>query len=184
MSGLPSVTCPACQTEMGLEALLGADDARGVVEIMSSMPGSPQLRKAVLRYLGLFAPAKQKLRWDRAERLLAEVVGMMEAGRIERGGRAWPAPLDYWQQALDAIFAMRSLRRPLKGHGLLLEILSGLSDKAEAGQEAKAEAARQHQALARGQSKPVQVGRAAMPESVRKQLDKFTKGGSAHADQE
>lgn len=142
MSGLPKVICPACQTEMGLEALLGADDARGVVAQLAAMPGPPLLRKSVLRYVGLFAPAAQKLRWDRAERLLGEVVAMMDAGKIERGGRLWPAPQDYWQQAIDAIFAMPSLRRPLKNHNLLLEILSGMSAKAEASAEAKREAGR------------------------------------------
>lgn len=142
MSGLPRVICPACQTEMGLEALLGADDARGVVAQLAAMPGPPLLRKSVLRYVGLFAPDTQKLRWDRAERLLAEVAAMMDAARIERNGRVWPAPLDYWQQAFDAIFAMRTLRRPLKGHGLVLEIISGLSGKAEAAAETQREAAR------------------------------------------
>lgn len=132
MSGLPLVTCPACQTEMGLEALLGADDARGVVEILARLPGPPALRKALLRYVGLFAPAKQKLRWGRVEALLGEVLAMLEAGRIERNGRVWPAPLDYWQMALEAVLANTTLRRPLKSHGYLLEILAGLADKAEA----------------------------------------------------
>jgi hypothetical protein len=135
MSGLPTVTCPACQTEMGLEALLGTDDARGVVELMARMPGSPALRKGLLRYVGLFAPAKQRLRWGRAEALLTELQAMMDAGRIERNGRTWPAPLDYWQMALDAVLANTTLRRPLKSHGYLLEILAGLADKAEARQE-------------------------------------------------
>lgn len=142
MSGLPHVVCPACHTQMGLEAMLGTDDARGVVEALASMPGPPLLRKSVLRYVGLFAPASQKLRWDRAERLLREVAEMMAVARIERGGRVWPAPIDYWQQAFDAIFTMATLRRPLKSHGLLLEIIAGLAAKAEAGAETKREAAR------------------------------------------
>lgn len=130
-TGLPAITCPACQTEMGLEAILGADDARGVVEILARMPGSPSLRKGLLRYVGLFAPAKQRLRWGRVESLLAEVLAMIETGRIERNGRTWPAPLDYWQMAIDAVLANAHLRRPLKSHGYLLEILAGLADKAE-----------------------------------------------------
>lgn len=135
MSGLPLVTCPACQTEMGLEALLGTDDARGVVELLARLPGPPALRKSLLRYVGLFAPARQKLRWGRVEKLLAELADLVEAGRIERNGRVWPAPLDYWQQALDEIAANPNLRRPLKSHGYLLEILAGLADRADAAQE-------------------------------------------------
>lgn len=135
MSGLPLVACPSCHVEAGLEAFLGADDARGVVALMARAPGSPALRKALLRYVGLHAPAKRRITWDRAEKLLAEVIEMMESGRVERGGRSLPAPLDYWLHGLDAIFAMPALRRPLKGHGLLLEIIAGLSDKVEARQE-------------------------------------------------
>lgn len=132
MTGLPEVTCPACQITMGLEAMLGTANARGVVALMARMPGPPALRLAVLRYVGLFAPAKRQLAWDRVERLLGEVVAMMESGRVERGGVTHAAPLDYWASALDALFAMPSLRRPLKTHGLLLEILVGLAGKADA----------------------------------------------------
>lgn len=138
MSGLPLVTCPACQTEMGLEALLGEANARGVVALMARMPGPPALRLGVLRYVGLFAPAKRQIGWDRVERLLGEVVEMMETGRIQREGRTWPAPLDYWSAALDALFAMPTLRRLLKGHGLLLEILFGMAQKADAKAESAA----------------------------------------------
>lgn len=135
MSGLPTVTCPACQVELALETLLGTDDARGVVELLARMPGPPALRKGALRYVGLFAPASQRLRWGRVEKLLGELAAMMEAGRIERSGRVWPAPLDYWQQALDEITSNTNLRRPIKSHGYLLEILAGLADRADAAQE-------------------------------------------------
>lgn len=132
MTGLPEVTCPACQITMGLEALLGTANARGVVALMARAPGTPALRLALLRYVGLFAPAKRQIGWDRVEKLLGEVVEMMETGRVERGGITYAAPLDYWSAAMDALFAMPSLRRPLKSHGLLLEILVGLAGKADA----------------------------------------------------
>lgn len=135
MTGLPNISCPSCHIEAPLEAFLGADDARGVVALMARAPGAPALRKALLRYVGLHAPAKRRITWDRAEKLLQEIIEMMESGRVERNGRTWPAPLDYWLQGLDAIFAMPALRRPLKGHGLLLEIIAGLSDRAEAREE-------------------------------------------------
>jgi len=136
MTGLPAVTCPACQTEMGLEALLGTANARGVVALMARAPGTPALRLALLRYVGLFAPAKRQIGWDRVEKLLGEVVEMMESGRVQRAGQNFAAPLDYWQAALDALFAMPSLRRPLKTHGLLLEIIVSQASKADAKAEA------------------------------------------------
>ena len=117
---------------MGLEAILGADDARGVVAIMARAPGSPALRKALLRYVGLFAPAKRQIGWDRVEKLLGEIVDLIEIGRIPRNGQLHAAPPEYWSTALDTLFTLPGLRRPLKTHGLLLEIIAGLSSKAEA----------------------------------------------------
>ncbi len=138
MTGLPRVVGPACQVEMGLEAILGSDDARGVVALMARMPGSPALRKAVLRYVGLHSPAQRKIGWDRVEILMGEVVEMMDAGSIQRDGRTWPAPLAYWSDALDKLFNIPTLRRPLKGHGLLLQIIADMA----AGDDAKAEVAK------------------------------------------
>lgn len=176
-TGLPAITCPACQTEMGLEAILGADDARGVVEILARMPGSPTLRKGLLRYVGLFAPAKQRLRWGRVESLLDEVLGMVESGRVERNGRSWPAPLDYWQMGIEVILANTTLRRPLKSHGYLLEIIAGLADKAEAKAESRTEQTRQGHAGTGGAAKQAErTGKAEMPQSIREQLSQLTKG--------
>ncbi len=142
MSGLPLVTCPSCQTEAPLEVYLGTDDARGVVEIMARMPGPPSLRKSALRYVALFAPASQRLRWGRVEKLLGELVEMIESGRVERNGRNWPAPVDYWQHGIDAVLANSALRRPLKSHGYLLEVIAGHANSAEAQAERKQEASR------------------------------------------
>lgn len=138
MSGLPRVVCPACQVEMGLEAILGSDDARGVVALIARMPGSPALRKSVLRYVGLHSPAQRKIGWDRVEILMGEVVEMMDAGSIQRDGRTWPAPLAYWSDALDKLFNIPNLVRPLKGHGLLLKIIADMA----ASDDAKAESAK------------------------------------------
>ena len=142
MSGLPLVTCPSCQTEAPLEVYLGTDDARGVVEIMARMPGPPALRKSALRYVALFAPASQRLRWGRVERLLSELVAIMETGRVERQGRNWPAPIDYWQHGIDAVLANATLRRPLKSHGYLLEVIAGHANSTEAQAERRSEATR------------------------------------------
>lgn len=132
MSGLPNITCPACLTEYGLEVALGQDDARGVVRELARCPADAATRKALLRYCALHAPARQRLRWGRVEAMLAEINAWMETARIERGGRVWAAPPSAYLAAIEAIEAKPDLRRPLKGHGLLLEILSSASDRAEA----------------------------------------------------
>lgn len=135
MSGLPTVTCPACLAEYGLEVVLGQDDARGVVRELARCPADAATRKALLRYCALHAPASQRLRWSRVEAILAEINGWMETARIERGGRVWAAPPSVYLAAIEAIEAMPALRRPLKGHGLLLEILTGFADRADAAEE-------------------------------------------------
>jgi hypothetical protein len=156
---------------MGLEALLGTDDARAVVEIMARIPGSPALRKALLRYCGLFAPASQRLRWGRVEKLLLELVAMMESGRVERNGRTWSAPLDYWQNAFDAVLANANIRRPLKSHGYLLEVLVGQADTVEAKVEVRTEQQRRGTAGTGGGEDRAQ--RTGMPASIKESLRNF-----------
>ncbi|MDP2432918.1 MAG: hypothetical protein Q8O33_12910 [Pseudomonadota bacterium] len=132
MKGLPDITCPVCQAEYSLEVALGQDDARGVVRELARCPADAGTRKALLRYCALHAPATQRLRWNRVESMLAEINGWMETGRIERGGRLWAAPASAYLSAIETIESMPTLRRPLKGHGLLLEVLSGMTAKADA----------------------------------------------------
>lgn len=132
MSGLPTVVCPVCLAEYGLEVALGQDDARGVIRELARCPADAATRKALLRYAALHAPASQRLRWYRVEAILAEINGWMETARIERAGRVWAAPPSTYLTAIETIEAMPTLRRPLKGHGLLLEVLSGMSNKSEA----------------------------------------------------
>jgi hypothetical protein len=56
------------------------------------------------------------------------------AAQIERNGRTWPAPLEYWKAALEHMVQLRDqakLQLPLKSHGYLLEVIVGMGDKAE-----------------------------------------------------
>lgn len=135
MSGLPTIVCPVCLAEYGLEVALGQDDARGVVRELARCPADAATRKALLRYAALHAPASQRLRWNRVEAILAQINAWMETTRIERAGRVWSAPPAIYLAAIETIEAMPTLRRPLKGHGLLLEVLSGMSNKSEAAAE-------------------------------------------------
>lgn len=132
MSGLPLIACPVCQAEYGLEVALGQDDARGVVREMARCPADAATRKALMRYAALFAPLKQRTKWGRVESILAEINGWMETARVERGGRVWAVPAWAYLAAIETIEAMPTLRRPLKSHGLLLEILTSQIDRAEA----------------------------------------------------
>ncbi len=133
------LTCPCCGATLSLEALLNDAAARQAVASALALPAGLDAR--LLRYLGLFRPPQRSLTWDRAARLLEELNTMISAGQIQRHGRAWPAPVEYWQRALDEI-TNRQLDLPLKSHGYLLEIIAGLGNKAEAQAEADIEARR------------------------------------------
>lgn len=126
------LTCPACGAVHSLDAVLAHEAARSaLVRALGLTP----LGRRLVRYLALWRPAKRALSWERTAALLEELLDMVEAARIDRHGRAWPAPQDYWVMAIDEIIARRDagqLRTPLKSHGYLLEIIAGLGDRAEA----------------------------------------------------
>lgn len=145
------LTCPCCGATNSLEALLNDAAARRAVAAALALPAG--LGGRLLRYLGLFRPPQRGLTWDRAAKLLDELNNMIAAGQIERHGRLWPAPHDYWRLALDEILDRRTLTLPLKSHGYLLEILAGLSNQAEARAEAD-EDARRHRPRAGGERGP------------------------------
>ena len=92
------------------------------------------------QYLRLFRPAQRALTARRVETLLAELLPMIESGRIERRSRIWPAPVENWRAGMEEIVVKRDrLTLPLKSHGYLLEILVGYADKAENAVESKRE---------------------------------------------
>ena len=135
------LTCPCCMAHFPVEAALTDEQARQAVAAALGLPAP--LGDRLLRYVALFRPASRALSWDRAGRLLNELLAMIEAGRIEREGRRYRAGLECWRQALDEILDARDrLRLPFKSHGYLLEIIAALSPKVEAAEEASREADR------------------------------------------
>jgi len=99
---------------------------------------SEALAKLLVQYVVLFRPATRQLSLDRLAALLGELLPLIEAGRIERGGRIWAAPLDAWKAALEDMIAKRDkLTLPLKSHGYLLEVIAGQAGKAEAAAETR-----------------------------------------------
>lgn len=134
---LPTVRCPACNALMSLDVVFAHAGAReAILLLMQAHPQAHRLLAPLVRYLGLFAPEKRELSFDRIARLLEELVPPIKAAQIERNGRSWPAPIDYWVQALETMLAKREhLQLPLKTHGYLLEIIAGLGNKAESAVE-------------------------------------------------
>lgn len=131
-----NLCCPTCGFKASIEVFAGDKAARHVMVLMGRVP--PPLSELVLRYLGLFAPAKHAITIPRMKRLLEELVPMIEAGRINRARREWPVSLAQFEDGLQAMCDKRaSLPLPLKSHGYLLEVLAGAVDKIEAQAEAK-----------------------------------------------
>jgi hypothetical protein len=134
-------TCPACGAVASLDVLIGHEGARDAVMVALSLPAP--LGKLLVQYVAMFRPPKRNLSMDRLASLLGELQPDIAAAKIERGGRIWSAPQDYWRMGLEEIVAKRDkLTLPLKSHGYLLEIICGYSNKAEAKQEAAVEARR------------------------------------------
>lgn len=136
-------TCPNCQEYLSLSALIEQDAAREAVRMALDFPAP--LGKYLLQYVTLFKPPQRALSVDRFAGILTELLPMVKAAQVERNGRLWAAPQHYWVTAFETILASRDkLKLPLKSHGYFLEILVGLSDKAEAAAEKKAEEGRQY----------------------------------------
>ncbi len=137
------LTCQACGAVISLDAALGHEGAREAVQIALQIPAP--LGKLLIQYVGLFRPAQRQLSMDRVASLLGELLGMIQSAQIERNGRIYAAPFDYWQSALETMLAARDkLTLPLKSHGYLLEIIASAADKTAAQKEAKAEEAKRH----------------------------------------
>ena len=135
------LSCPACGSLSSLDALLGNEGAREAVMAALAMPAP--LGKLMVQYLGLFRPAQRQLSFDRVANLINELLPMITAAKIERNGRIWNAPQDYWKMGMEDMLTKRDkLTLPLKGHGYLLTIIEGYNIKAESKLETQHENSR------------------------------------------
>lgn len=140
---LPVFHCPACRNPLTVETVFANDSVRESIQLLVDVhPDASKLLRPLMAYVGLFAPEKTAMRYERIAALLGELVPMMRIAQIERNGRTWPAPLAYWQRAMEEIVARGhagAVRRPLASHGYLLEIIAGLAGKDDAKREAVVE---------------------------------------------
>lgn len=134
------IACPTCGTSGALLLFAADADARYCVKLAGKLP--PALERSVWAYLALFQPPQRMLTWKRVRTLLPPLIAAIDAGQVERHGRAWAAPQAAWQGALDEMVDKRDkLSLPLKSHGYLFEILAGGANRTEA----QAEEAREQQ---------------------------------------
>lgn len=187
---LPTFDCPVCRTPLTWDVIFAHVGVRDAMKaLVNAHPDGALLLRPLLAYVTLWAPAKTAMRYERIAAVVNELVAMTRAAQIERNGRTWPAPLDYWRQAFDEVVGRAhagTLRVPLTSHGYLLEVIAGYSNRAEA----QAETARESQraghtgagtTLERAQGTqegPIAVNaalaRSEMPAHVREQLQELT----------
>lgn len=135
MSGLPIVACPCCNVQLPLEAWIAHSSTREAFLALAELHPSLRLPKTALRYVGLFAPIKQTMRWERIADLLLEVKQMVSTGRVEWKAQSLPAPMDYWLAGMETLLAKADLRRPLANHNYLKAVVAGMSDQAAGADE-------------------------------------------------
>ena len=126
------LSCPVCGTELDLAVLFSHEhDQRALARLAAvSIP----LGGRVLQYLALFTPPKQRLTAAKKIKLILQLLPDLERGAISWKGRDWAAPREAWAMAIDQMLAARDAQRlelPMKGHGYLYAILTGMADRFE-----------------------------------------------------
>ena len=117
----------------------------------------------VLQYITLFQPPKTRLTAAKKIELMLQLLPDLERKAIHHKGRDWNVPLDAWALAFDQMLLARDqgkLDLPMKGHGYLYAVLSGMADKFESQAEQQREAdrrapPRQDTVTVRGQALPI-----------------------------
>lgn len=137
--------CPSCGAEMSLDVALANEALRRATVDLITM--SLPLGSLVLRYVGLFRPAKNRLSPDRMAKLIGQLVPDMQRGAIQHKGRDWAMPINAWRTGLEAMLekaAADKITLPLENHNYLYTVLAGQADKVEAREETQREAERRH----------------------------------------
>lgn len=144
MTRLPLITCPACAAEMTVDVLFGHAGAREAVLTMAGLDPSNRLLPAALRYVALFAPAKQRLRMDRLAALLDEVAELVRPATLKLAGQIFAAPRAYWVAAMDEMTGPKrqALALPMQSHGYLKRIVAGMAERDAARDETRTETQR------------------------------------------
>lgn len=137
---MPAFDCPVCRNPLTWDVVFAHQGVReAMLALVNAHPDGSRLLRPLLGYIGLFAPKKTAMRYERVAGLANELVVMIRQAQIERDGRIWSAPVAYWQQAFDELINRNhagTLRTPLGSHGYLFEVIVGYSSKAEAAAEA------------------------------------------------
>lgn len=143
MSNNCCIQCPYCGKDVdviqGMEMLAGNEWTALIQGLPNSMIG------VLLRYLELFKPIKQDLRWSRRLSLTQEIIPMIKAAQVKRNGIVYAAPLPVWEGEMLKLVARPDwMTVPLKGNGLLIKVLADKGEQQAAQTEEQMEAQRRN----------------------------------------
>jgi len=152
------LNCPDCGSTFNLLQAMEDADGRRFVELLTSLP--PVVVRPLVRYLRLFKPFKQGLRWSRMLKLTRELEPMIRAAQVERNGAVYVVPASVWAATMAALVDTppKTLSLPLSSNGYLLSILAGEAEKQAAQDEQHREVARRSRGRDGTSGAPLQVG--------------------------
>lgn len=132
MSNACAVPCPYCGKDIDIVQAMEMVAGNEWTGLLNGLPIS--LVGALLRYLELFKPIKQELRWSRRLALTKELVPQIKDAQIKRNGIAYSAPVAIWEAEMMKLVVNRpdSLVLPLKSNGYLLSMIAGRGERAAA----------------------------------------------------
>jgi hypothetical protein len=124
------VPCPHCGSTIDLEIAWNDLDGRKFVELLMNLP--PVVVQPLYRYLKLFKPPMQSLRWSRILSLAEELAPLIKAAEIQRNKISYRVPAAEWAAVLTYLVETppATLTKPLKSNGYLLSILADRAAKA------------------------------------------------------
>lgn len=151
------LTCPDCGAAFNVLQAMEDADGRRFVELLTSLP--PVVARPLVRYLRLFKPAKQGLRWSRMLKLTRELAPMIRDAQVMRNGSAYVVPAAAWAAAMISLVETppKTLSLPLTSNGYLLSILAGEAEKQAAQDEQRREESRRNRSRVRAPAGPVSV---------------------------
>lgn len=174
---MPVFDCPVCRTTLTWDVVFAHQGVRDMMlALVDAHTEGAKLLRPMLAYIGLFAPNKTTMRYERIAHLARELVTMIREAQVKRDGTVYAAPLDYWINAFSEVLARRdagTLRLPLSSHGYLIEIIVGYSKKAEAVAETLREKQRAGHAGYGAPTRNEPEKKSEMPQHIRDQISEI-----------
>jgi len=132
VSNACTIPCPYCAKDIDVVQAMEVLAGNEWTSLLSDLPVG--LVGALLRYLELFKPTKQELRWSRRLALTKELMPLIKAAQIKRNGMAYSAPQGIWEAEMMKLVVNRpeTLVLPLKSNGYLLSMIAGRGERAAA----------------------------------------------------